>query len=140
VGSSTFTNNTGDTGSVNDRGNDIYNDGGKVVFDACGLPVAMADCCTLPPPTCYSCDTSTGNCAPNRAGSQARTDCIKMCQCTTPHNCGQLNGTVACNKDITGCNVCDACCKPWITVQASCDGCFAAPTGPYGCGNQTSAG
>jgi hypothetical protein len=50
-----------------------------------------------------------------------------------PHNCGQRNNSVACGAAIKGCNVCDACCKPWITVQASCDGCFDAPA-PNGCG------
>jgi hypothetical protein len=39
----------------------------------------MADCCTLPPPTCYSCDASTGECSPNRAGSQAPGKCISTC-------------------------------------------------------------
>ena len=96
----------------------------------------MSDCCTLPPPTCYSCDSSVWKCTPNRAGSQALSDCYDKCQCVTPHNCGQLNGTVACGAAITGCSVCGMCCKPYITEQASCDGCFAAPA-PNGCGNQT---
>jgi hypothetical protein len=83
----------------------------------------------------YSCNTLTGQCAADPHGTQSPGDCISTCKCATPHNCGQLNGTVACNKDITGCNVCDKCCKPWITVQASCDGCFAAPV-PNGCGSK----
>ena len=109
------------------------------------------NCTPTPPPTLmptpvpsplvmYSCNAATGQCAKDPRGTQSPGECINTCKCVTPHNCGQLNGTVGCKKDITGCNVCDACCKPWITVQASCDGCFAAPAGPYGCGNRTSAG
>ena len=93
----------------------------------------MSDCCTLPPPTCYSCDSSVGKCAADRAGSQTPGSCIATCKCITPHNCGQLNGTTLCNTAISGCNVCDKCCQTFITVQASCDGCFAAPA-PNGCG------
>ena len=34
------------------QGQDVYNNGGTVTFDACGVSKAMSDCCTLPPPTC----------------------------------------------------------------------------------------
>jgi hypothetical protein len=122
TGSSTFLNNT--SGS---QGNDIYN-GGTVTFVACdGTHETMADCCTMPKvPVCYTCDSTTGKCAEGPHSSLLPADCINSCKCVLPHNCGQLNHTVACNKDITGCSVCDACCKPWISVQSSCDLCFAA--------------
>jgi hypothetical protein len=86
----------------------------------------------------YSCNTTAGQCAPDPEGSLSPGECIATCKCVVPHNCGQLNGTTLCNTTISGCNVCDQCCKPWITVQASCDGCFAAPV-PNGCGGVTTA-
>jgi hypothetical protein len=78
LGSTTFTNNT--AGLV---GNDIHKDSGTVTFIACGLQAAMTDCCTLPGPTCYSCNSShssTGECAPDRAGSQSPGECISTCK------------------------------------------------------------
>ena len=39
----------------------------------------MSDCCTLPPPTCWSCDSSAGKCAADRAGSQT----LGNCKCAT---------------------------------------------------------
>jgi hypothetical protein len=83
----------------------------------------------------YSCNSATGQCALDPKGSQSADDCIAGCKCATPHNCGTHNNTIACNQPITGCNVCDMCCKPWLTVQASCDGCFEAPV-PNGCGGK----
>jgi hypothetical protein len=88
-----------------------------------------------PTPVMYSCNASTGYCAADPRGSLSPGECIANCKCITQHNCGQLNGTVACGADITKCNVCDTCCKPWLTVQASCDGCFDAPP-PNGCGGK----
>ena len=121
------------------QGQDVYNnDGGTgtVTFDACGVSKAMSDCCTLPPPTCWSCDSSTGKCAPNRAGSQAPGDCYSKCKCITPHNCGQLNGTVACRQYLAGCNVCDACCFTNFNIsQGGCDSCFNTAA-PIGCGGK----
>ena len=68
------------------QGNDVNNNGGTVAFDACGVSKAMSDCCTLPPPTCHSCDTSNGKCAADRAGSQAPGDCIDKCNsASTPY-------------------------------------------------------
>jgi hypothetical protein len=96
----------------------------------------MVDCCTLPLPIiCYQC--ISGKCTASPTGSPLD-DCINTgCKCVSPHNCGQHNSTIdICNKPITGCNVCDMCCKPWITVQASCDGCFDAPV-PNGCGGKS---
>jgi hypothetical protein len=81
----------------------------------------------------YSCNTTAGQCAPDPEGSLSPGECIATCKCVVPHNCGQLNGTTLCNTPIIGCNVCDQCCKPFLTAQASCDGCFAAPV-PNGCG------
>jgi hypothetical protein len=50
-----------------------------------------------------------------------------------PHNCGQLNGTVACNAVITGCNVCGTCCIWQQNVtQDVCDACFNDPSGCNG--------
>ena len=107
------------------------------VFD-CPLP-PNASACGLVEGHCktvlYSCDTTTGTCAKDPHGTQSPGQCIAGCKCTTPHNCGTHNGTIACNQPITGCNVCDMCCKPWLTVQASCDGCFEAPV-PNGCGGK----
>jgi hypothetical protein len=61
-------------------------------------------------------------------GTQAPGECIATCKGIVPHNCGQLNGTVACGTVIiNGCNVCDRCCRPWLTEQGSGDGCFAVP-------------
>ena len=91
-----------------------------------------------PTPVMYSCNAATGQCAQDPMGSQSAESCIAGCHCVTPHNCGQLNNTIACNKPVIRCNVCDACCQTYISIQASCDGCFAAPAGPFGCGNQTS--
>jgi hypothetical protein len=88
-----------------------------------------------PTPVMYSCNTATGQCAPDPLGSQSPGGCIASCKCVTPHNCGQLNGTAACGEVITTCDVCGVCCNPWITVQASCDGCFAAAV-PNGCGGK----
>jgi hypothetical protein len=122
---------------------------------ACPLPADIGHCsckggagcdygcnvtCTAPTPaptpTMFSCDQTTGRCVPDPHGTQAPGDCISTCQCVTSHNCGQLNGTASCGAVLAGCNVCDMCCKPWITVQASCDGCFAAPV-PNGCGGKS---
>ena len=66
------------------QGQDVYNDGGTVTFDACGVSKAMSDCCTLPPPTCYSCDSTVGKCAADRAGSQTPGSCITTCTKPTP--------------------------------------------------------
>jgi hypothetical protein len=66
------------------QGKDVYNNGGTVKFDACGVSKAMGDCCTLPPPTCYSCDSSVGKCAADRAGSQTPDSCIATCTKPTP--------------------------------------------------------
>ena len=60
------------------QGKDVYNGhalSGTVTFDACGVSKAMHDCCTLPPPTCWSCDSSAGKCAADRAGSQTPDNC-----------------------------------------------------------------
>ena len=83
----------------------------------------------------YSCNATAG-CVVDPKGSLSPGECITSCKCVVPHNCGQLNSTVACGTATAGCNVCDMCCKPWITVQASCDGCFAAPV-PNGCGGKS---
>jgi hypothetical protein len=83
----------------------------------------------------YSCNATVGQCVLDPKGSLSPGDCIASCKCATPYNCGQLNGTVACGKVITTCSVCGVCCKPWITVQASCDGCFAVAV-PNGCGGK----
>jgi hypothetical protein len=80
----------------------------------------------------YSCNATIGQCVLDPEGSLSPGECIAGCKCVVPHNCGQLNNTAACGTIITGCNVCDMCCKPYITEQASCDGCFAAPA-PSGC-------
>ena len=66
------------------QGKDIDSAGGSVTFDACGVSKAMSDCCTLPPPTCYSCDSSVGKCAADRAGSQTPGSCIATCTKPTP--------------------------------------------------------
>ena len=69
------------------QGQDVFNDlngSGTVTFDACGVSKAMSDCCTLPPPTCYSCDSSVGKCVADRAGSQAPGNCIATCTKPTP--------------------------------------------------------
>ena len=55
------------------------------------------------------CNAAIGQCVRDPKGSQSAEACIAGCYCVTPHNCGQLNNTTACNKPITGCNVCDAC-------------------------------
>jgi hypothetical protein len=118
-------------------------------FD-CPLPPGASTCntpgppgplnCTptpapTPGPVMYSCNAATGNCAEDPHGTQSPGECIATCKCVTPHNCGQHNNTIACNNPVTGCNVCAVCCKPWLTVQASCDGCFEAPV-PNGCGGK----
>jgi hypothetical protein len=72
------------------------------------------------------------------AGSLSPGECIAACKCVTPHNCGQLNNTASCGAIVTGCNVCDKCCQPWID-QASCDGCVATPA-PSGCGGAEANG
>ena len=115
-------------------GSDIFVNGDSVIFAHCSN-VTMDGCCTLPqlPITCFSCKSTTGQCVADPKGSKTADGCIATCRCVTPHNCGQLNSTAACGAVITGCNVCDMCCKPWLTVQASCDGCFATPA-PNGCG------
>ena len=74
MGSTTFANSTSDM-----QGKAIYS-AGTVTFDACGLSKNMSDCCTLPPPTCYSCDSFVGKCAADRAGSQAPGSCITTCK------------------------------------------------------------
>jgi hypothetical protein len=84
----------------------------------------------------FSCNAASGQCVQDPAGSQSSGECIAACKCVIPHNCGMHNNTISCNAPITGCNVCDVCCKPYLTVQASCDGCFAAQV-PNGCGNRT---
>jgi hypothetical protein len=91
-----------------------------------------------PTPIMYSCNTTAGQCVVDPEGSLSLGKCNATCECVVPHNCGQLNNTAACGAVITGCNVCDMCCKPYITVQASCDGCFAAPV-PNGCGGVVDA-
>ena len=83
----------------------------------------------------YSCDTSSGNCKVDPQGTQTAQACIASCTCVTPHNCGQISGTVACESVLQKCNVCDACCRSYLTTQASCDGCFNTKP-PYGCGGK----
>ena len=53
----------------------------------------------------YSCNATTGQCALDPRGTQAPGECIATCKCITPNNCGQLNGTAACGRVLTGCNV-----------------------------------
>ena len=96
--------------------NDFDQPRGSVVF-TCPLPPGAEKCnsggltCTpapTPPPSplvMYSCNAATGQCAEDPKGTQSPGECISTCKCVTPHNCGQLNGTVACNKVITGCNL-----------------------------------
>ena len=110
--------------------NQIKNCSAVCFLSALKIPVSTPP--PAPTPVMYSCNASTGYCAADPRGSLSPGECITNCKCITQHNCGQLNGTVACGADITKCNVCDTCCKPWLTVQASCDGCFAAPV-PNGC-------
>jgi hypothetical protein len=77
----------------------------------------------------YSCNATTGQCAEDPSGSLPPGPCIAACKCIMPHNCGQLNGTMACGKPVGGCNVCGTCCQPFLTKQSSCDACFSDPSG-----------
>jgi hypothetical protein len=84
----------------------------------------------------YSCNA--GQCVLDPHGTQSPGECIATCTCVVPHNCGQLNGTVACNTPFTGCNVCDKCCFAFNLTQGDCDSCFTDPA--KGCGgNQQDA-
>ena len=102
-----------------------------------GSPITDSDC----HPT-YRCDSTSGTlahgtCVPDPLGTQTLDECYSSCKCVVPHNCGQLNGTVACGALLPGPNVCPACINAAFT-QDQCDQCFAYPA-PNGCGNKTSA-
>jgi hypothetical protein len=106
----------------------------KICFlSALKIPVSTPP--PAPTPAMYSCNSTVGRCVADPRGSMSPAQCIDNCKCITPHNCGQLNGTVRCGEVVTKCSVCDMCCKPWLTQQASCDGCFNAPL-PNGCGGK----
>jgi hypothetical protein len=113
---------------------------GKCQLDPTGS-LSPGDCiatCTVvptPAPVMYSCNSTTGQCNFDPRGSLSPGECIAACKCIVPNNCGQLNNTAHCGAVLTGCNVCDSCCSPWITEQAACDGCFTAPA-PSGCGGE----
>ena len=53
-----------------------------------------------------------------------------------PTTCTRCAENSSCSDSTTwdsSCPVCSMCCKPWLTVQESCDGCISAPP-PNGCG------
>ena len=93
-----------------------------------------------PPPTpekFWKCDSTTGQCALTKSGTQSKSDCYEDCECVTPHNCGQLNGTFSCGQKINDCNVCDQCCESYILPQKNCEECVHQDK-PHGCGwNET---
>ena len=80
-----------------------------------------------PAATMYSCNATVGQCQIDPEGTASAADCIASCKCVIPHNCGQFNNTILCNQQVTGCNVCDACCFDFVADQHSCDGCFNTP-------------
>jgi hypothetical protein len=82
-------------------------------------------------PTCFTCSTLSGQCSPEPDSTLLPGDCTDTCKCAPPRNCGQLNGTTACGKQLN-CNVCDTCCQPFIATQAQCDLCVFAPDGCNG--------
>ena len=87
----------------------------------------------------FRCDNSTGNCILDPAGTLTAAQCAGGCKCIVPHNCGQLNGTVVCGKNITTCNVCDTCCEFYILPQQNCNQCVNTTAHPVpgrtgGCG------
>jgi hypothetical protein len=84
---------------------------------------------SFPQSVCFSCNTVTGQCSPDPDSTTGPGDCSDTCKCVAPNNCGQLNGTSACGAPVTGCNVCDKCCQPFITTQDECDLCVNAPDG-----------
>jgi hypothetical protein len=75
----------------------------------------------------YSCVADKGQCFPDAKSNSSQIECVRDCSCVPPHNCGQLNGTVVCGERVAGCNVCDACCKPFPLDQDSCNACVVTP-------------
>ena len=92
-------------------------------------PTNTFTCPPPPTPNMCSCNSATGQCNLNPQGSLSPGECISTCKCVTPHNWGQLNGTAACGKILSGCNVCDACCFQGKLPQSVCDSCFSDPAG-----------
>ena len=88
----------------------------------------------------YACNTTVARCVVQQDGTLTQDECAGSCQCATPNNCGQLNGTTwTCQgktHKIGGCNVCDACCQPWLTEKKECDGCFNTNVTHDGCGGK----
>jgi hypothetical protein len=95
-------------------------------------------------PQMYRCNSTAGTlehglCVEDPLGNQTLAECYANCKCIPPRNCGQLNGTVQCGAR-QGCNVCDNCCKAFLTTADLCDKCFASPPNPLnpkegGCGD-----
>jgi hypothetical protein len=127
--------------------NDISNDGGNVTFECAdgeiGTPVQMQGTeitiippkelkCTKPKPTPaptpapkYTCDYNTLKCKEDPHGeSSSMAECSKVC-CAVPLNCGMYNNTEVCGHKYSTCDVCAACCHPWLKPQNICDGCVA---------------
>jgi hypothetical protein len=94
---------------------------------------ACIDGCKAP---MFSCNATIGKCVEDPSGTQTAQSCIGSCECVVPHNCGQLNGTMQCGVVLAGCNVCDACCQPWLTKKSECDGCFNTNVTRDGCGGK----
>jgi hypothetical protein len=96
-----------------------YNDS-TALGTRCDCPcAARKDYLSCSGPAC----SGHGNCS--AAGTCACETFYQGSNCSTcvAHNCGQIpDGTVVCGETISGCNVCDTCCKPYLN-QAQCNTC-----------------